>query len=170
MQSRKSMSLPSDLYEVFELDEGMRPGICFENLTDNEVINIYSHIKDHCGELSAECTVWSNKLENDVEIRSFPNPAIEVVSGEVCSFCHYLPDYSSNGISVGNVSIYIFPDSIEIFYDVRDIRSKKEIENILLFIKEINSLCPRCTPFFAEENRTRREEKYQLLLTEFVNE
>lgn len=163
------MSLLSKLYEVFELDEGTRPGICFESLSKAEVIKIYGHIKENCGVLPHDNTVWSNKLEEDIELRSFDNPAVEVVSGEICQFCHYISDYSYKDNLVTNVSIYIFPDSLEIFYDVRDINSESDIEQILLLIKEINSMCPECSPFFAEENGTPREKGYQSLLIEFIH-
>lgn len=90
------MLLPSELYEVFNLDEGEMPGINFENLTGPEVINIYAHIKEFSEELSSDCLVWSNKLEKDVELRLFNNPAIEVVSGELSPFCHYISTYSNS--------------------------------------------------------------------------
>lgn len=163
------MSLPSKLYEVFELDEGSRPGICFEGLSNDQVIEVYAHIKENIGKLPADYTVWSNKLEADVELNSFKNPAVEVTTGEVCQFCHYISDYSYKSILVTNVSIYVFSDSLEIFYDVRDIQSKDEIEHILNLVKKISSLCPNSSPLFAEENGTPRELEYQDLLAELVN-
>lgn len=162
------MSLPTELYEVFKLDEGTMPGIIFENISGREVISIYAHIKECCEELSSDYFAWSNKLERDVEVRSFDNPAIEVVSGEVDPFCHYISTYSNNGLNINNVSIFLFPDLVEIFYDVRDIQSDEEAENILLFIKKLNSLCPNCTPFFAEESGNRRGEALQHLLASYL--
>ncbi|MCL6416490.1 hypothetical protein MIB92_12575 [Aestuariirhabdus sp. Z084] len=163
------MPLPSDLYEVFGLDEGMRPGVCFENLEAEEVVRIYKHIKDHIGPTSSETKAWSNTLETDVEIASLDNPARQVVSGELDSFRHYLPDYQFGDIAVSSVSVYVFPRSLELFYDVRDIGSKTEVENILALIKTINTMCPSCTPFFAEEDGTPREEPYQKLLRCYLN-
>ena len=163
------MPLPTELYEVFKLDEGERPGINFENLTGVEVIDIYAHVKEHCEELSSAYLAWSNKLERDVEVRSFNNPAIEVVSGEIDPFCHYISTYSNNGLNVTNVSIYLFPESVEIFYDVRDVKSNEEAESILHFVKKIYSLFTNCIPFFAEENGRKREEVFQCLLVEFLS-
>ncbi len=162
------MSLPSKLYEVFELDEGLRPGICFEGLSSNQVIEVYAHIKENIGKLPSDYTVWSNKLEAEVELSSFKNPAVEVTTGEICQFCHYISDYSYKSNLVTNVSIYVFSDSLEIFYDVRDIKSKNEIEQVLNLVKKISSLCPNSSPFFAEENGTPRKAEYQDLLTELV--
>jgi hypothetical protein len=163
------MSISSDLYEVFGLDEGMRPGIFFEGLQAEEVVRTYKHIKDHIGPLSSECTAWSNVLDADIELASLENPAAQVTNGELCSFSHYLPDYTCETVAVSSVSIYVFPDSLEIFYDVRDLKSEAEIENILAFIKTINFMCPSSIPFFAEEDGTRREEKYQNSLKDYIN-
>ena len=154
------MPLSSKLYEVFELDVGSRPGICFEGLSSDQVIEIYAHIKENIGMLPSDYTVWSNQLEADVELSSFENPAVEVTTGEICQFCHYISDYSYKYNLVTNVSIYVFSDSLEIFYDVRDIKSKSEIEQILNLVKKISSLCPNSSPFFAEENGIPRGTEY----------
>ena len=163
------MSLPNELYEVFKLDEGTRPAIFFEQIAGSDVIDIYAHIKEFSEELHPNYLSWSNKLEANVELRSFNNPAVEVVSGELDPFCHRISTYSNNGLVVNNISIFLFSESIEIFYDVRDINSSSEVENILMFIKNINNFCKNCIPFFAETDGTRREEKYQCLLAEFLN-
>ncbi len=163
------MSFPSELYEVFELDKGTMPGICFEDLEAEEIVRIYKHIRDHIGPISSESTAWSNALAADVELASLDNPALQVVSGELDPFCHFLPDYRFGAISVSSLSVYVFPGSLELFYDVRDICSKAEVENILEFIKKINTMCTSCTPFFAEEDGTPREAKYQNLLKSYLN-
>ncbi len=163
------MTLPSRLIEVFGLDEGMRPSIYFDRLSSDEVIGIYNYVKNHSKEVESECTVWSNKLEKDLPINSFENPAYLVTVGEICQFCHPIIDFTNNNIFVNNVSIYVFPDSLEIFYDVRDINSKGEINSILILIKEIAAMCSNCTPFFGGECGEPREEVYQIELRAYLN-
>ncbi|MGK0184064.1 MAG: hypothetical protein ACI9YB_003386 [Halioglobus sp.] len=164
------MTLSNKLLKVFSLDEGMLPGIYFENLESNEVVTIYNYLRDYSKSLNSNYTVWSNRLEQDLSINSLDNPASLVITNEICQFCHPLFNFSNDKIFVDNVSIYVFSDSIEIFYDVRDINSECEIENILKLVKKITSMSSGCVPFFGKELGEPREEIYQSALREYLKE
>ena len=163
------MTLPNKLIDVFSLDEGMRPGIYFEGLDSDEVIEIYRYLLLHSKAPGPEFTVWSNKLELDLPISTLANPAELVVKGEICPLCHPLIEFSNSDIYVNNVSIYVFQDSLELFYDVRDMSTVSEVENVLKLVKRLASMSSRCIPFFGGEVGDKREECYQTALRLYLN-
>lgn len=164
-----NMPLPNELIDVFRLDEGTRPGIYFENLSKRELVYIYKHLKESSQELSSKYTVWSRKLQQDIPINSYDNPAEQLIAGEIEQFCHPIIEYCSRDIHVDCLSIFMFPDSIEFFYDVRDIGAEHEIESVLALVKNVNAMCVKCQPFFGEECGKPRELRYQEALITYLN-
>ena len=81
-------------HDLFEVDDGALPGITISNLTGEEVIRIYSHLRSRGDNSSVNPHFWHKELQSDQPIDSVPNPAELVVSGKV--FIPPLRAYAGN--------------------------------------------------------------------------
>jgi hypothetical protein len=162
------MSIPSVLKEALTFDEGSLPGFYFEELSASEVDGIYTYIRMNSARPSDEVTVWSNVENRDIPLNLIDRPAQKVISREITPICHPIIEFNEGEAITTCASVYVFPDSVEIFYDPREMQCENEAGKLLALVKQITRIAKVRPPYLGDEVGNPREPRCQHALQSYV--
>lgn len=132
------------LHELFDTDDGSLPDVFIENLTGDQVSEIYAWVRSKCGVYSDACTpmFWDRVDEQDVPVTSVDDPASLVVNGQAESFRHGLSEVSSSGVVVPPLTIAVWPNSIEFDYRMGSEWGPAQLDALFDFLWSLQQLAP----------------------------
>lgn len=162
------MPIPHVLKEALSLDQGSLPGFYFEGLSSSEIISIYDYICAHSGKISDDKTVWSNIENKDIPLSRIDEVAKKVISGEITPVCHSIANFRDGKAVTNCAAVYVFPDSVEVFYDPRDLVNESEMVGLLELVKQVMRHGRVHCPFLCDETGNPREPEYQNALQSYV--
>ncbi|HEY0891481.1 MAG TPA: hypothetical protein VGE32_00410 [Cellvibrio sp.] len=153
-----------NIQDIFIHDDGSLPSFNIDKLSREQVIEIYAWIKENSLPLPKEITYWNNIKKRDVPIATEKNAAELVTLGEADSFSHSIEKLKINNTEIEDLGVFVYPDSLELFYRQGSHWSTEQINGILAVLQKINSLAKNAEIRACEENGTPLESKYQLTL------
>jgi hypothetical protein len=140
-------NLWATLHDLFDTDDGSLPDIFIENLTGDQVSEIYRWVRSKCGVYSDEWnpTFWDRVDEQDVPVTSVDDPASLVVNGRAESFRHGLSEVSSGGVVVPSLTIVVWPNSIEFDYRMGPEWGPTQLDALFDFLWGVQQLASTAT-------------------------
>jgi hypothetical protein len=144
------MDIPAEIAELFLHRDGSLPGVYFENLSEIDVKNIYGWLAAHSSRPNDKCFYWSISQQDNVPLNSVANPAALLFSGETESFCYQLRDLRLGDQVLNDLSIYVHPDMIELYWGGEADWNLERINAFISYLKE--TLTPELRKGFTVED------------------
>jgi hypothetical protein len=91
MSNMENTEIWHKIGHLFKADDGSLPDIFVVNLTDEQIVTVYTWVVSEAG-IYGEPTLWSIKEERDILIKEIDNPAQKFIENEVEIFRHGLND------------------------------------------------------------------------------
>ncbi len=143
-----------DLWEnirhLFEIDDGSLPDVFVENMTNEQIVNVYNWVVSKSG-IYGEPTLWSIKEERDIPIKEVKNPAQKFVNKEVETFRHELKNLVLNGIKMPTLTICVETEGVSFDYRKGKEWGPKEVNALFDFLILITRMAPDSKITQAEE-------------------
>ena len=141
------------LNDLFDTDDGSLPDIFVENLSSDQVIQIYRWVRSQC-EIYCDAgdpTLWHCELECDVPIKSLDNPAQLVISGRVENFRHGLTCFSFSGVVLPQLTVAVSPNEIAFDYRMGSEWGPSQVAALFDFLWAIQEMAPDAKIFHVHE-------------------
>lgn len=139
-----------NLRHLFENDDGSLPDIFVENMTKEQIVNVYNWIVSKAG-IYGEPTLWSIKEDRDIPIKKVNNPAQKFVNQEVETFRHGLENFNLNGIKMPPLTICVETGGLSFDYRKGKDWGVKEVNALFDFLIMISQMSPDSKIIQAEE-------------------
>lgn len=152
---------PVNLYEyAFGKDDGSLPAIYFDDLTSNEVVDIYRYLRSISSVAPEDKTVWDTALEKDVALNAISDPGKDLVLGRIEPFSHYLDGLKFQGVVIVDLSIFVFTNSIELFYRMGEHWAKDQIEAVFSLTAHLKKMCATPDVYLGDASGDKIQENY----------
>jgi hypothetical protein len=130
------------LHDLFDTDDGSLPDIEINNLSGEEVVNIYAYLRAQSELTSNEQYFWSKTENKDVQVDSVANAALLVVSGEAEAFHIVVRGLAFGGAGIPDLGIFVFEDSISLDYRMGPEWGPAELNALFLCFCKILKIAP----------------------------
>ena len=135
---------------LFDTDDGSLPDIFVENLSDKQIIEIYSWIRS-ISSVYGDPTLWNIKEKQDISIKQIKNPAYLFTIGEVEMFRHGLADLIIDGVEIPSLTISVEKEMVSFDYRMGNEWSTQTLEALFKLLKKIKDIAPNATIIQADE-------------------
>lgn len=162
----------SQLHELFDSDDGSFPDILIKNLSSDQVIKIYSWVREQCDVYCKDGgpTFWHREKNCDVFIRCCNNPAQLVIDGRAESFRHGLTVFSIDGVEIPQLTVAVSPIEIGFDYCMGPEWGPKQVSALFKFLWAIQSMVPNAKITHLHEGRSEPSSSFKKAWEEFVRE
>jgi hypothetical protein len=126
----------------FGEDDGSLITIDVRDLTADDVVRVYNHLRTGAEVYPPGVTVWSIESESDLPLEGLENPAAMVTAGKVQCFHHCLDGITIDGVSVPMLGVFVFPDWIELDYRPGPAWREREVMAFFTILRSINQIAP----------------------------
>lgn len=157
-----------NIEDIFIHDDGSLPCFTINNLSKEQVIEVYAWLQENSFPVSKEATYWNNNKKQDLPIALEKNAAELVTNGEADSFSHSIKKLKIDNIEIEDLGIFVYPDSLEIFYRQGEHWNKEQISGLIMIFQKIISITPFAKIIACEENGTPLDSKYQDALKKLI--
>ncbi len=113
----------TELYDIFDTDDGSLPGIDINNLCPQEVGSIYHFLRTRSilvgsprhPETGRPC-FWHESEQHDVDLDAVPNAALLVAEGTAAAFHIVVKGLTFLGATIPDFGVFVFSESIVLDY------------------------------------------------------
>ncbi len=118
-------------------DDGSLPGVEIQNLSTNEVAQIYSWIRSNSTVESLDPVFWDNRNDRNRPIDSVPNAAALVAAGDAAPFHVAVSNLIVDRVAIPTLGVFVFQDMISLDYRMG---SEWQAEQVFAFFTLIRKL------------------------------
>ncbi|MFT3683719.1 MAG: hypothetical protein QM783_02135 [Phycisphaerales bacterium] len=139
------MDLWAAIHECFDEDDGSLPDVVFNGLTPEQVSVLCRAVRAYGGVPTSRGgtpTFWHKARQVELPIDSVPDAAALVTSGEAEAFCFMLPDVRFQGVQIPDLSFFVWPDSLSIFYKMGKGWDARSLEAFFMLLRSLLILAP----------------------------
>lgn len=138
------------VFDLFDVDDGSLPDVFVDELSRDEVVDIYDWIMSHCSGPGSR-TAWSISKQADVPIADLPSPARAYLDGEVETFRHVLADLSIGGVPLQDMTVCMEDAGLSIDYRKGPQWTETTINALLELLARIQQRAPGARIWHSEE-------------------
>lgn len=138
------------IFDLFDVDDGSLPDVFVDDLTREQIVDVYDWIMCHCSGPGCR-TAWSISKQVDVPVADLPSPALAYVDGEVESFRHLLTDLSIGGVPLQDMTVCLEGSGLSVDYRKGPQWTQTTINALLELLTHIQQRAPAARIWHSEE-------------------
>lgn len=132
----------NQLHDLFDTDDGSLPDIELNNLTAEEIENIYAYLRLNSKIVSCGAYFWSITTQEEVPVDSVENAASLVVRGEAEGFHILVGGLTFGETVIPDLGIFVFKDSISLDYRMGQEWGSAEVDALFALFSKIREIAP----------------------------
>jgi hypothetical protein len=130
-------ALWAQLHSSFDSDDGSLPEIAIVDLKPDEVVKLYSQIRES-GKLADEDAVfWDFEKNSNRRVADVPNPAARVVARLAAGFTFVLEGISVEGEALPDLGFQVYESTIVVFYKMGEAWNAKRVYAFCTWLKNL---------------------------------
>jgi hypothetical protein len=160
----------SQLSHLFDTNDGSLPDIELNNLSGEEVENIYLYLRQNSEIVSVGSYFWSIPEEKEVPVDTVENAASLVTKGEAQCFHIVIAGLLFEGATIPDLGVFVSQNSIVLDYRMGECWGSAELEALFMCFSRIREIAPFVeikypkTPIYPE-----CQEQFNSALLEYWN-
>jgi hypothetical protein len=135
-----------DLRDLFDTDDGSLPEIRVDYSDSSATVAGYALLRGRAARVVSErALLWSNTQSTNVPVDSVPNAAALVASGDAASFHVVLGGIQSQGVTIPDLGVFVFPDQLALDYRMGSSWGVTELGALFELLGELAALDPQAS-------------------------